>query len=273
VASTLTIGDFARATHLSVKALRHYHRIGLLVPAEIDPGSGYRHYATSQIAAAHIIRRFRELDMPLDEIADVVGTDDLEVRNRLITNHLDRLESALSTTQSAVRSLRDLLGSSTPPSVELRSVTATLAVAVTAVVDTAELGTWFRGAFGELDATLAASGVRPVVPAAGLYDTDVFAHGLGSATVFVPVAAPIADVGRVRVTEIPAADLAVTVHRGAHDDIDRTYGALASFVAESAISLDGPIRETYLTGFRETADTDDWSTEIGWPIFHPGTRP
>jgi effector-binding domain-containing protein len=77
----------------------------------------------------------------------------------------------------------------------------------------------------------------------------------------------------VRVTEIPAADLAVTVHRGAHDDIDRTYGALASFVAESAISLDGPIRETYLTGFRETADTDEWSTEIGWPIFHPGTRP
>ena len=269
--TTLTIGDFARATHLSVKALRHYHRIGLLVPAEIDRGSGYRRYATSQIATAHIIRRFRDLDMPLDEIADVLTTDDLDARNRVITSHLDRLEEALRATQTAVRSLRDLLGSSTPASIELRSVAATRAVAITAVVDTAELGTWFRGAFGELDATLAASGVRPVGAAAGLYDTDVFAHGLGGATVFVPVATSIDGVGRVSVVEIPAADLAVTVHHGSHDDIDRAYGALAAYVAESAISLDGPIRETYVTGFRETDDPDRWVTEIGWPIFHPGT--
>jgi len=66
------------------------------VPAEIDAGSGYRRYATAQISTAHIIRRFRELDMPLDEIAEVVGTTDLRVRNVLITSHLDRLERALS---------------------------------------------------------------------------------------------------------------------------------------------------------------------------------
>ena len=43
-------------------------------------------------------------------------------------------------TQTAVRSLRDLLGSSTTASIGLRGVAATLAVAITAVVDTAELG-------------------------------------------------------------------------------------------------------------------------------------
>jgi DNA-binding transcriptional MerR regulator len=242
--ATLTIGDFARATHLSVKALRHYHRVGLLVPAEIDRSSGYRYYSTDQIATAHIIRRFRDLEMPLDEIAEIVTTDDLEVRNRLITSHLDRLERTLSATGSAVRSLRDLLGSSAPASIQLRSVAATPAAAVTAVIDTDELGPWLHGALGELDATLAASRIPPAGPAAGLYDTDLFTLGVGTATVFVPVGTPIDDVGRVRVVEIPAADLAVIVHHGTHDDIDRTYGSLASYVAESAISLDGPIRET-----------------------------
>jgi DNA-binding transcriptional MerR regulator len=227
---TLTIGDFARATHLSVKALRHYHRIGLLVPDEVDSGSGYRHYAPAQIATAHIIRRFRDLDMPLDEIGEVLATDDLEARNQFISGHLDRLERALSATQSAVRSLRDLLGSSTPASIELRSVTAIRAVAITATVDETELGPWFHGAFGELDATLAASRVRPSGPAAGMYDTDLFAHGRGVATLFVPVTTPIDDVGRVRAVEIPAAD-------------------------------------------RDTPDSGRWSTEIGWPIFHPGTSP
>ena len=48
----LTIGDFSRMTYLGVKALRHYHEIGLLVPADIDPASGYRLYRPSQVPTA-----------------------------------------------------------------------------------------------------------------------------------------------------------------------------------------------------------------------------
>jgi DNA-binding transcriptional MerR regulator len=47
--SSLAIGDFARATQMSIKTLRHYHRVGLLEPAEIDPETGYRRCATDQI--------------------------------------------------------------------------------------------------------------------------------------------------------------------------------------------------------------------------------
>jgi DNA-binding transcriptional MerR regulator len=39
--AALTIGNFSCATHLSVKTLRHYHRVGLLVPADVDAGTGY----------------------------------------------------------------------------------------------------------------------------------------------------------------------------------------------------------------------------------------
>ncbi|HEY3648018.1 MAG TPA: MerR family transcriptional regulator, partial [Streptosporangiaceae bacterium] len=59
------IGDFSRMTHLSVKALRFYHDQGLLEPARIDPSSGYRFYDTGQVPVAQVIRRFRDLDMPL----------------------------------------------------------------------------------------------------------------------------------------------------------------------------------------------------------------
>ena len=64
--TSLAIGDFSRATHLSVKTLRHYHRIGLLEPADVDPDTGYRRYTTEQIPTAQVIRRFRDLDMPLE---------------------------------------------------------------------------------------------------------------------------------------------------------------------------------------------------------------
>jgi effector-binding domain-containing protein len=66
---------------------------------------------------------------------------------------------------------------------------------------------------------------------------------------------------------LPAAELAITVHAGSHADVDRTYGALATYVAEHALGVDGPIREHYLIGRLDTDDVDAWRTEIAWPIF------
>ena len=109
------IGDFARATHMSVKTLRYYHRVGLLEPADVDPDTGYRRYTTAQIPAAQIIRRFRDLDMPVDEVRQVLAAPDLETRNELIAAHLNRLEEGLARTQGAVSSLRDLLARPSPP--------------------------------------------------------------------------------------------------------------------------------------------------------------
>ena len=47
--ATLTIGDFSRATHMSVKMLRHYHQIGLLEPTDVDADTNYRRYTADQI--------------------------------------------------------------------------------------------------------------------------------------------------------------------------------------------------------------------------------
>src|ERR1700689_3071313 len=82
--SSLAIGDFSRATHLNIKTLRYYHRIGLLEPVDVDPTTGHRRYGTDQIPTAQVIRRFRSLDMPLEEIQAVLTTPDLAARNELI---------------------------------------------------------------------------------------------------------------------------------------------------------------------------------------------
>ena len=66
---------------------------------------------------------------------------------------------------------------------------------------------------------------------------------------------------------LPATDLATTVHRGSHDDIDVTYGALGSYVSRHALQVAGPVREIYHVGPRDTDDSSLWCTEIGWPIF------
>jgi DNA-binding transcriptional MerR regulator/effector-binding domain-containing protein len=269
---SLAIGDFARATHLSVKTLRHYHGVGLLVPAEVDPGSGYRRYTLEQIPAAQVIRRFRALDMPLEKIAEVLGAPDLRARNDLIAAHLARMEEGLAQTHAAVASLRDLLQG--PPAallIEHRSEEAIQSAAICEVVDLDDLGLWFEGAIGELHATLAFQDVPISGPPGAVIANDFFSDERGEVTIFLPVAVPVRSVGRVTSANLPAVELATTVHAGSHADVDRTYGSLATYVSEHALGVDGPIRERYLVGRRDTRDEAKWRTEIGWPIFDTST--
>ena len=87
----LTIGDFSRATLLTIKTLRHYHDTGLLAAAEVDPHTGYRRYLTNQIPQAQMIKRFRELRMPLNEIRQLLASPDGSTRNTIMAVHLRRL--------------------------------------------------------------------------------------------------------------------------------------------------------------------------------------
>ena len=275
VNSTLPIGDFSRATHLSVKMLRHYHELGLLEPVEVDVDSGYRRYAAEQIVSAQIIRRFRDLEMPLEDIHIVLQAPDVETRNRVIASHLARLESSLARTQEAVASLRGLLDRPQDSSVPIdhRRVGATPAAAITDMVDKADVVAWYRGAMGEVAATLSAQDISPAGPLGGIFDTELFTQDRGRVTIFLPCDPLPQPVGRVSTTVIPPAELATIVHLGSNTEVDRTYGALAAYVTQHELAAAGPIREYYLVGPSDTRDDSLWRTEIGWPIFQTRPRP
>jgi DNA-binding transcriptional MerR regulator len=273
MAGSLTIGEFSRATHLSVKTLRHYHEVGILQPVHVDPGTGYRHYTTVQIPTAQVIRRFRSLDMPVEDVRAVLAAPDHEARNALIAAHLSRLEDALAQMQLSVASLRSLLEPAAAPIVvEHRTVPAMPVAAVQDVVDLHDLLPWYQGALGEMHATVAAQHLHPSGPSGGLFSSDLFQYERGEATVFVPLDDKFRPIGRVEPMLVPAAELAVTVHRGSHTDIDVTYGALGTYVNEHELGLAGPVREYYPVGARSTDDPAQWRTEIGWPIFQTETR-
>lgn len=90
----MPIGRFSLLAGLSIKTLHHYDAIGLLRPAEVDQGSGYRRYRAAQLREATVIRALRDVAMPLDEVAEVVRmwNDPDAVRNHL-KRHRERLES------------------------------------------------------------------------------------------------------------------------------------------------------------------------------------
>ena len=266
----LSIGEFSRITHLSVKTLRHYADEGLLEPAHVDAQTGYRRYAIEQLQTAQVIRRLRALEVSIPDVRTALGFSDIEARRAVLFRHLEERESALAHLEGIVSSLRALLSHNPDhATIAYRSVGPTPALAIRATLDHRDLLTWWHGATGELHATLRALRLRATGPLSGQYDGSLFADERGGASVYVPVEdiTPRALVGRISSIEIPAAELAVLVHRGPHDDIDVAYATLARHVVTHEIGVEGSVRESYLQGPVDYPDPAEWLTELGWPIF------
>jgi DNA-binding transcriptional MerR regulator len=79
----VSIGEFARRSRLSIKALRLYDELGVLVPARVDEASGYRYYDVEQLEAARLVAMLRQLDVPLADIRELLECDPTDAAWRI----------------------------------------------------------------------------------------------------------------------------------------------------------------------------------------------
>ncbi|MGW1005718.1 DNA polymerase III subunit beta family protein [Streptomyces sp. NPDC002520] len=201
-----SIGEMARDGGLSVSALRFYDRAGVLVPAWVDPVSGYRWYAPEQLDEARVLATLRRAAMPLADIRLVLagwsGTDPDLVRT-LLEAHLRRLASGLSDARTEFSTLRALLDHRENPMTSLRTATVQLSVPAPELA-------------AALDAVRFAASTDPELPMLGgvLFDVEkdslrvvatdryrmAVAHsptvGYGGPRVQVVLPAPLADAMR-----------------------------------------------------------------------------
>ncbi|MEV6693908.1 MerR family transcriptional regulator [Micromonospora sp. NPDC051196] len=128
-----SIGELARASGLTVSALRFYDAAGVLVPAWVDPVTGYRRYTDDQVAPARLVAGLRRVGMPVAEIAKAVRAEPAVV-HRLLDTHVRRLEEGLADARREVSRIRSLLAADQPATVTRLTLTgAALAAAMDAV--------------------------------------------------------------------------------------------------------------------------------------------
>ena len=89
----ISIGEFARRSRLSLKALRLYDERGVLVPSRVDQASGYRYYDAAQLEAARLVVMLRQLQWPLAAIKELLACDPADAAAR-IAEHWRGAEAA-----------------------------------------------------------------------------------------------------------------------------------------------------------------------------------
>lgn len=73
-----SIGEAAHAANTTAETLRHYDRIGLVKPSKKDEWTRYRYYTRQDIVRLHTVRALQQMDLPLQEIRQVLEYDDLQ---------------------------------------------------------------------------------------------------------------------------------------------------------------------------------------------------
>jgi DNA-binding transcriptional MerR regulator len=100
----MTIGEFAKRSRLSAKALRLYDELGLLPPARVDEDTGYRFYEPGQLGQARLIAALRQLRVPLAEIKVILPLERVQAAERV-----RQLWAATEAEHASVRALATYL--------------------------------------------------------------------------------------------------------------------------------------------------------------------
>ncbi|MFJ6214456.1 MerR family transcriptional regulator [Streptomyces sp. NPDC092296] len=270
----LSIGEFARRSRLSLKALRLYDRLGLLVPARVDVGSGYRSYRESQLAVARLVMLLRRLDMPLAQVAQVVALPGREAAGQ-VAAYWDGVERRIASQRELAVHLRITLSGDERSlgmfDVQEREVPEQLVLTEQRAARPEELPGWIPAATRRLEEAARRYGGVVAAPFV-IFHGEVNEDSDGPVETCVPVDADL----------VPAAERAAVpglrreaAHREAYVRLTRAqveypqilsaYDALEQWIGAQGRRCTGSPREVYFADWGTTLPGDQ-VCDVAFPI-------
>lgn len=253
--AALTIGEFARRSRLSLKALRLYERRGVLRPDQVDPNTGYRRYRESQLTTARLVAMLRRLDMPLARVAEVLASP---APADVLDAYWAEVERRIAANRELAAHLRSRLvgadaGAGDYGPIRCRDVPGQPVVTRRHRILAPELAGW-------LGATMAELAHQAVGPMFVIYHGEVTQDSDGPVEVCVPV--------RQSETVQPAhreAYVRLRKAQVAYPQILSAFDAVVAWVGASGLSLAGSPREVYFADFHAAGPADE-VCDVAYPI-------
>ncbi|MBZ9749948.1 MerR family transcriptional regulator [Deinococcus sp. HMF7604] len=265
----MTIGAFARASRLSLKALRLYGDLGLLAPARVDAQSGYRLYAPDQLADARLIALLRQTEMPLTTIRALLDTPGQD-RPAALRLHLAALEAAHRQRRDLARHLIQQLEGVTPmtlPPIQTRAVPAQPVVTLTHHVFVADLPATIARSMTTLMETVRAQQVDFADPPFVIFHGEVNADSDGPVEICMPYSGALQPSGEVKLRIEPAhAETFVVLNKTQFEfpAILAAYDATAAAAQAQGECGQLSPREVYPYDW-DAAGPNDPAGEVAWP--------
>jgi DNA-binding transcriptional MerR regulator len=248
------IGDFSLMSRLPVKTLRYYHEIGILEPSRVDAATGYRWYDDESLRRAGLVRRLRELDFGLEEIAEIARDEAdgkaiaalarLEDKARELGERIERYRRIKSEIEGFLADERESESEETPGEVETAEIEELLVASVGYRGRYSDIGRRIGGLYREF-------GRWADGPCFALYRELEYSED-AEIEVCLPLRRDSEEAAKSRgggsVEALPGCRALCLVHRGPYEKIGDSYRRVFGFVAEKGLRIASPVREVYCRG-------------------------
>src|SRR5262245_37169708 len=225
-----SIGEFSTISGITVRTLRFYHELGLLVPAKVDPATNYRAYDERNLETAKVVAALRGLEFSLEDIRniltecrddqDVVGQ--LERQQAMLTGkvrHYQALLDAINQLIEKERRTRDESKLATQVrTIQERDVESMLVAGIRMKGFYSDCGKGFATLCKTLGRQIAGK------PLCLFYDGE-YREGDANFEPCMPIRKLIASNG-ISVHELPAARCVTLLHHGPYEDLKDSYAKL-----------------------------------------------
>ncbi len=265
----MAIGEFAKRSRLSYKALRLYDAMGLLPPAFVDEQSSYRYYSEEQIEKAKLIGLLRQLEMPLNQIAEVLSLSGAEA-SRVIARYWVSIETKLKIKRQLVHTLENYLQGKGESMYEVltRETPQYKLATIRSKVHVRELGKFISEAIEEIYSYAKTKGVNVGFEDFVIYEGRVNEEQDGPIEVCVPFEGTLEPTGRIAIRLEPAQHIAytrITKAQCSFPGILQAYDDVYGWLKANSKTVSGNSREIYWADWSE-AKPDDPAVDIAFPF-------
>ena len=271
----MSIGEFSSRSRLSVRMLRHYGEHGILVPAEVDPVSGYRRYAEEQLPEAAHVRRLRDVGFTVAAISVLLAARGTESYRQALVLQRESLGDELRAARERLALIDQLLdqeGSAMPITVTAETVPARTIVTLRGVIPAYDQ----EGVlWGQLMPLLGQQGITPIGPGGALEHDPDYRESDPDISIWLPVEPGTTAADPVEVHEVPEQRVVMARVEGPYTLITEAHSRIDEFVRAEGLTLvprsgrEDPIEvlgsNRYLSDPTETAP-EDLLTEVRMPL-------
>jgi predicted transcriptional regulator YdeE/DNA-binding transcriptional MerR regulator len=257
----LKIGDFSKLGHVTVKALRHYARIGLLRPEWTDRFSGYRYYSLGQLPRLNRILALKELGFSLAQVAHMVGEQvSAEQLRKMLSSKQAELQSRLLSEQMRLAQvearLRQIEQEGKPSGYEvvIKYVASQKVASIRSnTAQMVDLPQQCAHMCVELSGWLANQRLKTEGPWFMLNNNREYTESHIALELAVevdgkvPGRQPAIDGARISVHTLPEVKtMASVIHTAGTDNLVEAYTTIYDWIDRSGCRISGPAREIYL---------------------------
>jgi DNA-binding transcriptional MerR regulator len=256
----MPIGEFSKRSRLSYKALRLYDAMGLLTPAYVDEQSSYRYYSEGQVEKAKLIALLRQLEMPLNHIAEVLSLQGAEA-SRQIALYWQGVEADVKVKRKLVHYLENYLGGKgeTMFEIQTRHVPEQKVLSLQRNVYVKDLSAFIGEAGSTLFSYLGKMGLPSTEASFIVYHGKVDEDSDGPVEVCVPFAGSLEPEGQIRIRLEPAHEEAYTTltkAQTAFPGILEAYDAVAKHLEKQGKTSSDAPREVCFAEWHKIKDND-----------------